>query len=275
MLNTLVPLHTFAANRATGRIALEMTASGGRTRRVRVGEDGSLRVRFPNAVAGDTEAVIVNTAGGMAGGDAFTFDLTLRDGADLTLTTAAAEKVYRAMDAPSRIGVRLGVGPGSRLIWAPQETILFDRTQLTRSIDVDLAGDAQVVVVEAIVFGRALMGESVEQGALRDRWRVRRDGRLCYAETIRLEGAIAEKLHHKAIGDGAIAFATVLISPGGEAWVEKFRAASDQYIGQAGISFWNGVCVARFCAQNSEVLRADMARALAAMDVTLPRIWLS
>ncbi len=270
-----VPLHTFAANRATGRIALEMAASEGRTRRVRVGEDGSLRVRFPNAVAGDTEAVIVNTAGGMAGGDAFTLDFNLRDGADLTLTTAAAEKVYRAMDAPSRIDVRLTVGVGSRLAWLPQETILFDRTELERSIEADLSGDAQIVLAEGIVFGRALMGETVRHGMLRDRWRVRRDGRLCYAETASIQREIAAKLAHKAIGAGAIAFATVLISPGLESHVAAFRAASDGFLGEAGISCWNGVCVARFCAHNSAALRADMAHALAALGVVLPRIWLS
>jgi urease accessory protein len=272
---TLTLQQTFAANRATGRIALEVAGEAGRTRRVRVGEEGSLRVRFPNARGGDSEAVVVNTAGGMAGGDAFSFDLRARAGADLTLTTAAAEKIYRAMDDASRIDVRLTVEPGARLAWLPQESILFDRTRLERSITIDLVGDAQVAVAEAVVFGRALMGEQVAEGSLIDRWRVSRDGRLVFAETFRIEGAVAEKLAHPAIGNGAVALATVLISPGTDAHAEAFRALADDFIGEAGISCWNGLCVARFCAQNSAALRADMSRALAALDVVLPRIWLS
>ena len=38
------------------------------------------------------------------------------------------------------------------------------------------------------------MGERVEQGRLIDRWRVRRGGKLIFAETLRLDGAIAEAL---------------------------------------------------------------------------------
>lgn len=273
MLSQPTLAETFAANRASGRVALEMTASGGVTRRRRVAEEGSLRVRFPNAERGDREAVIVNTAGGMAGGDRFALDIACRDGADFTITTAAAEKVYRAIDAPSRVCIRLRVDAGSRLAWVPQETILFDRTALERTIDVELTGDAEVAMVEAVVFGRALMGEVVASGAFADRWRVRRDGRLVFAETVRLEGGVAEKLARAAIGNGAIAFATLYIGPGSDRHVEAFRAASGNFSGEAGISCWKGHCVARFCAQNSAALRADMAAALAAMGMRLPRIW--
>ena len=51
-----------------------------------------------------------------------------------------------------------------------------------------------LLLAEAVVFGRSGMGEAVEQGALSDRWRVRRDGRLIYAEAVRLDGAIAATL---------------------------------------------------------------------------------
>ncbi|BAT58831.1 urease accessory protein UreD [Variibacter gotjawalensis] len=271
VLDTLATQQTFAANRATGRIALDLTGASGVTRRVRVGEDGSLRARFPNAERGDTEAVIVNTAGGMAGGDAFSFDITLRGGANLAITTAAAEKVYRAIGAPSRIDVRLNVEAGARLSWVPQETIVFDRTHLERGIEVDLAGNGEILLAEAIVFGRALMGEVVTSGSVRDRWRVRRDGKLIFAETLRIDGPISEKLAQAPIGNGSIAFATVYISPGREEHVEAFRAAT--YQGEAGISCWNGHCVARFSAHNSAALRNDMAAALHAMNMTLPRIW--
>ena len=79
-------------------------------------------------------------------------------------------------------------------------------------------------MAEAVVFGRSAMGEAVEQGAFTDRWRVRRDGRLVFAETVRLDGAIARMLAEPAVAGGGVAIATVLAVPGDEAMVERVRA---------------------------------------------------
>ena len=130
---------TFAANRATGHIALAVAAAGGVTRRARVHEDGSLRVRFPNAAGDALEAVIVNTGGGMTGGDRFSIDIEVGEGARLVAGTAAAEKIYRSTGPDAVMDVALSVAAGGRLAWLPQETILFDRARLSRRIDVDLA----------------------------------------------------------------------------------------------------------------------------------------
>ncbi len=180
----------FAANRATGNVALSVAAAGGVTRRRRVHEDGSLRVRFPNSEHAALEAVLVNTAGGIAGGDRFAVALEVGPGADLIAGTAAAEKIYRSESAAAEVALTLNVGEGARLAWLPQETILFDRARLVRRIDIDLADGASLVLAEALVFGRAAMGEAVEQGTLIDRWRLRRGGKLVFAETTRLDGAI-------------------------------------------------------------------------------------
>src|SRR6476620_10724075 len=118
---------TFAANRAVGRIALAVQARAGMTRRARVREEGSLRVRCPGPASAELEAVIVNTAGGVAGGDRFTLGVTVEPEARLIVTTAAAEKVYRTLAPEARIDVKLDVAAGGSLAWLPQETILFDR----------------------------------------------------------------------------------------------------------------------------------------------------
>jgi urease accessory protein len=131
-------------------------------RRSRVHEAGSLRVRFPNGISRDTlDAVIVNTAGGMAGGDDFGIDIDVGPGARLTVTTAAAEKIYRSLGADTEIAVKLNVSPGGALAWLPQETILFDQVRLRRSIDIELAEDSHLLLVEAVVFGRSAMGETL------------------------------------------------------------------------------------------------------------------
>ena len=264
----------FNANRAIGRISLAVAAEAGRTRRTRVHEEGSLRVRFPNTDPGECEAVIVNTAGGIAGGDRFDLDVEVGAQARLSVSGAAAEKIYRTHGPDSEIAVRLDVGPGGVLHWLPQETILFDRTRVTRRIDVDLAQDASLVLAEAIVFGRSAMGEALNQGKMVDRWRVRRDGRLVFAETLDLQGAVAQQLSQKAVAGGAAAIATLLVIPGDDTVAAMVRALEDRFSGEVGVSAWNGIAVARFCARDGAALRRDLVSVLGALGLgALPRLW--
>jgi urease accessory protein len=267
---------TFAANRAVGGITLAVRASSGLTRRARVREDGSLRVRCPGPPSAELEAVIVNTAGGVAGGDRLMFDITVEAGARLLVTTAAAEKVYRTLEAAASIEVTLRVGAGSSLAWLPQETILFDRARLKRAIDVDLAEDARLLLAEAIVFGRAGMGEAVNEALLFDRWRLRRGGQLVHAEATRLDGAVASKLAKPAVANGGIAVATVLVVPGDETAAAGVRALGEQLRGEVGASAWNGLALVRLCAADGEALRHDLLAVLAAVrGAPLPRLWLN
>ena len=271
---TAAAAETFAANRATGRIALSVAAADGRTRRARVAEDGSLRVRFPNVAVDPLEAVTVNTGGGMTGGDRFTIDLDVGKGASLVAGTTAAEKIYRSTGADAEMDVSLSVAAGGRLAWLPQETILFDRARLKRRIEVDLAEGASLVMAESVVFGRAAMGEVMNEGAWVDRWRLRRGGKLVFAENVRLDGAIAEKLAQGAAAAGGIALATVLIAPGEETTLAAVRALDDQFRGEVGISAWNGLAVARLVARDGAVLRHDLIALLASLGIGVPRLWL-
>ena len=81
----------FAANRAQGVVTFDVHQVEGFTRRRHLHESGSLRVRFPSPEGEGLSAVFVNTAGGIAGGDRFDIAIEAREGARLTLTTAAAE----------------------------------------------------------------------------------------------------------------------------------------------------------------------------------------
>ncbi|HXX06829.1 MAG TPA: urease accessory protein UreD [Pseudolabrys sp.] len=261
-----------APNRAIGRIALTVGANGNRTRRLAVHEAGSLRVRFPNASTDLLEAVLINTAGGMTGGDDFSVKMSLGSGAQLVASTAAAEKIYRSIGDDATITVAIDASAGSRCIWLPRETILFDRARLSRRIDVDLAANASLVMAEAVVFGRAAMKEAVHEGCLIDRWRVSQDGRLRFAESVRLEGSIARKLAVPPIACGAVAIATVLAIPGDENMVTAARSLD--FTGELGISSWNGMTVARLCAPTGAALLHDLAVLLPALQVQLPRLWL-
>jgi urease accessory protein len=257
-------------------VRFDVRQAEGMTRRGQLHESGSLRVRFPSPEAEGLSAVFVNTAGGVAGGDRFDIDITAGEGTRLAVTTAAAEKIYRAAGPAARIDIALKAAAGAHLAWLPQETILFDRARMLRSIDIDLAASASLLLCEIVVFGRSAMGERMLQGEFVDRWRVRRGGRLVFAETIRLDGDIGAKLARPAIAKGGVAIGTALIVPGDEALVERIRELANSFGGEVGISAWNGFAMARFCAQDAARLRADMMAVLGrASGAALPRLWLN
>jgi urease accessory protein len=210
----------------------------------------------------------------MTGGDHFSLELTAGSNASLILTTAAAEKVYRSSGPDTTIDVRIRADQGAAVAWLPQETILFDQARLSRRIDVELAADASILMAEAVIFGRRAMGEVVQEGRLIDRWRIHRDRRLIFADTVRLDGAIAETLAQGAVAAGGAAIATVLIAPGADAQVAIVRALS--LIGEVGLSCWNGLAAVRLCAKDGATLRHDLIMVLAALSPhPLPRLWLN
>src|ERR1700751_497931 len=135
----------FAANRARGAVAFDVHVADGVTRRGALYESGSLRVRFPSPEGEGLSAVLVNTAGGVAGGDRFDIDIATGEGARLTLTSAAAEKVYRTESSASVLNIALKAHSNARLAWLPQETTLFDRARVLRHIDIDLAESASLL----------------------------------------------------------------------------------------------------------------------------------
>lgn len=266
----------FAANRARGSVTFDVHQVEGVTRRRRLHESGSLRVRFPSPEGEGLSAMFVNTAGGIAGGDRFDIAIAAGEGSRLAVTTAAAEKVYRTEGLAAAVNITLKAADGAHLSWLPQETILFDRARVSRRIDIDLADGASLLLCEIVVFGRTAMGERMLSGEFFDRWRLRRGSRLVFAENIRLDGDIGEKLARSAVAKGGVAIGTALIVPGDEALVERIRELANGFGGEVGISSWNGFAMARFCAQDAARLRADMMAVLGRVSaVALPRMWLN
>ena len=267
----------FAANRADGYISLAIDATSSGSGRTHLRESGSLRLRFTHSqTRAALDAVIVNTAGGITGGDRFDLDITVAAGAELTVTTAAAEKIYRSLGPTAEIAVTLEVGTNGALAWLPQLMIGFDGFRLRRTIDVRLAGNAGLLFAEATVFGRSAMGERVSQGQLLDRRRVRVDGRLVFAETVGLDGDIAEHLAQAAVAKRGVAIASVLKLPADEDCAAAVRSLQDRFVGEVGISVWKGFAVARLVAPDGAALQRDLICVLHALGASpLPRLWLN
>jgi urease accessory protein len=265
---------TLAANRAFGRIALSVRANNGETRRFRIREEGPLRVRCPGKPSPELESMILNTAGGVAGGDRFDIDISAAAQARLVVTTAAAEKIYRALDRDAVIAINLKLGEGAALAWLPQETILFDGARLSRTIRVDIEEDARLILAEAVIFGRSGMREIVRRGRLFDRWNVYRGGRIIHAEAVRFEGDIAASLAAAAVAKGGVAIATVLSIPAEESLLAGVRGM--RFAGEVATSAWKGMQVIRLCAADGATLRRDLVAVLNAVrGGALPRLWLN
>lgn len=268
---TIAALQT---NRAVARLALSAKQVNGRSVLENLREGGGYRIKFPDPDAG-LEAVLVNTGGGLLGGDAVSLDILAGENADLMVTTQSAEKVYRAVAAPSEIAVTLTASHGARLHWLPQETILFSGARLIRRISADLAPGAELVIAEATTFGRLEMGEQLGPGSLRDHWRVRRNGRLTFAEDMKLEGDLATLLDRPAIGDGARASGVLLLlADDAESRLEKARNLMDHADVSAGASAWDGKLVVRLLSPDPAALRATMITLIAGLTGrTTPRFW--
>ena len=264
--------------RAVGRVSFAASALNGRTRPMRIEESGSMRIRLPRGEGVGLDAVLVNTAGGIACGDRFSVEVEAQAGAFVTVATPAAEKVYRSDGPVSKLTVKLAAGAMGRLDWLPQETILFDEARLDRQLEATIAEDARLTLLEAVVFGREARAEHIANGLFIDRWRIRRGSRLVYADTLRLCGPIADLLQKPSIGKGARAIATLIhVAPDAEVRLELVREQLSSRQGcDAAASAWNGLLAVRFCALSIEALRAAICPFLLTFrGEPLPRVWLS
>jgi urease accessory protein len=267
----LVPAYV----RAAGGVRLDIGVTGRGSRAMRVAESGGYRVRCPNVHGGPCEAILINTGGGMAGGDHMRVDITASEGASAIITTQAAEKIYRAQAEPTRITARLKLENGAQLHWLPQETILFDASKLVRTLDVDMPADAELILCESVIFGRTAMGETLSSGLLHDRWRVRRAGRLAFAEDIRLDGDIGKALALPAIAAGATAMATLLlVAQDAAKKLDMLRLALADAPCEAGVSLIDGMLIARLIAHDALSLRNTLAQLLmACRNAPMPKAW--
>jgi urease accessory protein len=263
-----------ASIRAAGALRLVVAHTDAGTAAEDIAESGPLRVRFPRLREDRLEAILINTAGGIAGGDRLDFSVETRQDASLAITSQAAEKIYRSNGLTSRISVSLKAESGSELFWLPQETILFDRARIEREIEAEVAADASLAICEAIVLGRDAMGEKVERGLLRDRWHIRRGGKLIFADALSLDGDVKATLLRAATLNGRIAMATMIcVSPAAEQKLDAVREALAGEGVEAGASAFDGMLVARILAEDSIALRAAVLSALEAAGTPPPRAY--
>lgn len=265
----LIQIHaTPRLQRTQGAAHLTCNAAGVRRWR----EEGAAKIRLPTPQPGaPIEAILINTAGGLTGGDSLSWTLEADDSA-LIATTQAAEKIYRSVGGDAVVSAQLRASSGARLFWLPQETILFDGARLHRRLAADIDGSATLLALEAVIFGRKAMGETIADLALHDRWRVRRDGKLIFADDIRIGGPLPRG--PATLGEAGAVATLLLISDHADIYLEPLR----QCLGSEGaVSVWDGKLLARVRARDGFALRKRLIPALERLvpGQALPGIWSS
>ena len=246
----------------------------GMTRLRDLRQSGSMKLVFPKTYQRDIEAILVNTAGGITGGDRFSLQIEALKGAVLTVTTQAAERAYRAQSGEvGRVHTRLTVHDGAFLKWLPQELILFDRSALRRSLEIDLGAQARLLMVEPVIFGRAAMPEVLRDVMFQDRIRITRAGQPLYIDGMDLRGDAATHLARPAIANGAGAMASiVMVDLNAQNHLKSLRALLPETAGASMLA--EDVLVIRHLAADSFELRRRLIPVLNHLTKnTLPTSW--
>jgi urease accessory protein len=242
------------------------------------------RVLFPTTEPDEpVQAVLLTTSGGLTGGDRTRVAASIEPHARATITTQAAEKIYRALpnSGDAIVKVEMQVGDGAWAEWLAQETIVFDASRLRRLFTAEVAPTGKLLAVESIVFGRTAMGENFNNGMLHDSWRISRGGRLIWADALHLDGDL-KRLRTAPFGFGtSVACATLVY----------VAADASQQLGEArrllsgcpmpcGATSLDGIMVVRIMADDASELRvavmkliAGIRSAAASLPARLPRVW--
>lgn len=267
-----------APQRAWGKGRLVAKPFAGRTRLAEFYQEGCAKIRLPDTFDATMEAVLINSSGGLTGGDHMEWAFAAGEGTHLTLTTQACEKIYKASAGTAAVSAAISVERGATVHWLPQETILFDNASLSRRLDVDIAEGGAFLAVEAVLLGRKAMGEAMRTGLFQDSWRIRRNGVLLHAENLRFSGDVATLTQASAVLGGQVAFATLFYTgPDCEHHIGKVR----DLIGHAsgGVSHTQVAgydkLVARIVASDGFALRKILIPIISHLrkGASVPKVW--
>ena len=251
------PLSDKGLQRADGCGRLVLSSSENGTRIEDVFERSPIRIMFPRTGSRPVEeAVLINTGGGVAGGDRLECSVTALPGASIAVTSQAAEKVYRALHDPARVATRLKARESARLAWLPQETIVFNGARIHRTTEIELFSGAELLALEWLVLGRAAHGEVVVCGSVLDAWRVKKEGRLVWADSFRISDQMFVHLNRKALLSNFNSIATlVYFGPCLDKRLEFLREITSSLGCTCAATLVSGLIVVRFAAKESSNLK--------------------
>jgi urease accessory protein len=268
--------------RAQGSARVVVSGSEKGARIMDVFERSPLRVMFPRTAGGAVEeAVLINTAGGIAGGDRLESGVTALPDAAIAVTSQAAEKVYRALSEPAHMATNLTACEAAKLAWLPQETIVFNWGRLVRKTEIELSSGAELLALEWLVLGRGAHGEEMVGGHITDGWRVKKDGRLIWADSFRATDETFPHLHRKALLSNCKAVGTLIyFGPHLPTRLEFLRDVAPSLECHCAATSVGGLLIVRFAARVSYDLRLavrsflqQFGRELGPGPFRVPKMW--
>ncbi|QND51924.1 urease accessory protein UreD [Phyllobacterium sp. 628] len=259
--------------RAYGHARLAVKPVNGRTRIATLYQEGCAKIRLPDRDDASLEAVLINTSGGLTGGDEMRWQIDALNNCHAQVTTQACERIYKASAGVADVTTNLSVGENASLSWLPQETILFEQSALKRTLTINLAATSRALIVEPVVFGRKAMGEDVQTCLFRDRWRVYRQEKLVHAEDFAIGPDTASMLVRPALLGGMRTMVTILLlDSDSERYLERAR----KIIGEkGGASVWSGKLLARLVDDDAYSLRKRLIPLIDLLNekAGVPKVW--
>jgi len=158
---------------ATARILARDDGRGGTSLPVLEG-DGPLALRRTRGSGAEARVMLVGAMSGPLGGDHFTVEAVVEEGARLHVGSAAATIALPGQaKGEAHYDVRLTVADGGELRWVPEQLISANGSELYVSTQVDVGAYGRLVLREEQVLGRV----AEEPGRLGSRLVVRVGGR--------------------------------------------------------------------------------------------------
>ncbi|MDF3070368.1 MAG: urease accessory protein [Polyangiaceae bacterium] len=267
-----------------GRISLELSKTEHGTRLARSEHEGPLRIQRVLTPEGPScpHIYLLHPPGGVVGGDRLHTEVALGAGAELFLTTPAAQKLYRSSGARAEIENVLRLGAGAKLEWLPSETLAFPAAEASLSTRVELAAEAAFLGWDIACYGMPARGETFVRGSVQSRFELWRAETPLLVES--LDMSHAESLLNAAFAlRGEPVVATLYAVPAHgtvpAAWVERVREITGDSV-LCSVSSLQELLVVRVLGRNVEQVRAPLIAVwqllrpeVLGRAALLPRIW--
>ena len=260
--------------RANGRVEIGLVLKKTSNNLSHLFQSGCLKAMIPKNHLNVPDVVLVNTAGGITGGDKLSVSVDLKEGAQATVTTQTAERIYKATNDFGKIDVRLDLEEGSLIDWLPQETILFNKSAVKRKITVNMRETSNLFMVESLILGRHAMGEKLTDNVFLDQWKIIKEKRITYAESLKLSNA-DDLSGFATLGENKALATLLYVASNAEQRVEHMRDLLKQCNLMGAASAWDGKLVTRLITDCPQRLRAALIFIISKFrKKQLPRVWL-
>lgn len=239
---------------------------------------GPLTVQRPfYPEGGMCHVYVLHPPGGIVGGDQLQINVHAAVGTEALITTPAAGKFYRCEHHLAHQTVTLKIDHGAVLEWLPQETIIYEGARLQSQVNIELATNAGFIGWEIVALGRPAAGEGFESGEALLNWRIFRNTKPIYLETMRLD---AEAFTARWGLNGRSSCGTLFACPASNLNLETVRNLIGDHQTERGVTLIDDLLICRASDNTTEPVRNffESVRAVLRGDIIkrepyAPRIW--